>query len=456
MRHVGAFAYTDRVHPCPKCLALIDVPPTGGAARCGCGWMRVVKPRDETPLARAVSASEAQRLAQLAASEDPTYLPAHEAIARCGGKSTLDGDESLAVWQRVYASTIDAPHDPGNAIALVHFTTGFLNSFAQMRGTRFARAVLEAALDLAADRRSRQDLACCLGRGAARERDLESAERWIAPCDPAPRSLSEDTTYRLTRAIVALQSGQPQAALALVGRTEGEVPIGSRSIIGATLVRAHALEMLGREREAVAALRAEMRKRDPGGQVMLENNAIWHPMIPCARTLPTASIEHLAAHLGNESVQVLAGTGMRAVAFFVLALAALPLAIGFASGETMIFLAVPMMGVMAVVFFVMGQRRKPLEERGRRVRKNGIPGRARIRSLQATGPVINDLAIYWADAELHQDGAPPRPVGFEIFRRERRHQRNRWIMPWSWIPVRVDPDDPTFVVPDLGERPPEK
>lgn len=425
----------------------------GGVAQCSCGWTSELGPRDESPIGPRESLDEDERLARLFDDTDAPYLPDDEAIA-AAGKNVVSAEEARAIWQKHYQRLLEDPGNWRRRATLVHFSVQYANAFAYEYGLRFVRAIQEATLDHAQERRARQDMRACLARGAAREGDLSSAERWIAPCDPRPVSSSEDTTYRLTRAVMALASDAPDEALELVGRQPGLVPIGSRSLLGAALVRAHALEMLGRDQDAIAVLRTEMKARDPGGHLALNRNWIWRPMEICERTLPLASIAHLEEYVRDRRLQVIAGGGMTGAAMVVAAMGAVTGVVALAASQPIVLAGTAMCGVMALVFWGIGHSRRDVEARGRRVRHTGIPARARIDSMQSSGPAINNYAIYEAKATLYQEGAPPRPVTFELFRYERRTEPNEWIKPQAWLPVRVDPNDPSFVVPDAGERPP--
>lgn len=296
VRSMAACGVAFRVHPCPRCLTVLEVPLAGGFLRCGCGFERSVGPRSTRPLGARTPMEEAERLRRLAADVDPPYLDGPTAIATAG-KERFSASEAVAIWQRVYGAALSRPDDAALANALVHFTVACANSLTYERGSGFTRAAIEATLDHTRDPVAQQDMRCVLSRGAAREGDLASAEAWLEPCDAGSPILRADSTYRLSRAIIDVQRSRPDAALAVLGEQPGQVPFSPRQSLTAALARAHAHELSGREDEAIRQLRAEMQRHDPGDPTMnsiFASNApaephqdrpCHEPAQPCPRTV---------------------------------------------------------------------------------------------------------------------------------------------------------------------------
>ncbi|MFO0551411.1 MAG: hypothetical protein U0271_23675 [Polyangiaceae bacterium] len=444
-----AYSYSERLHPCPRCLEPLDIPIEGGEVTCRCGERHRAGARDHRRFPRSGLDAAAQ-LAALTGQPDPTYLDSPTAIALAGSKN-FSSKDSVGLWQRVYVAALASPGDEAALRALVHFTLGCLNSVAYERGRRVARAMAEANLDLEEDPDTRQDLFCLMARGAAREGDLESAERWLAPCDPRSTEVRVDSSYRLSRATIDVQSGDPSAALAVLGDRPGVIPIGSRSLTTAALVRAHALELLGRDDEAVRQLRDEMVRRDPGGHAHLGNVLpVWAPLVPCPRTFPIAAIEHIRPQLADSPVAAMFGGGFAALGLFLMVTGGVAVVFAAATSNWP-FLATGFLPAgLGVVFFLNGRRRRDIEARTRAVRASGEPARARIQSVEHLGPSSGSYAHVRLTAELHRDGVAPYTVAFEAMRYQRNGRAGPWVVPYAWLPVRVDPADPSFVVPDIG------
>ena len=446
------FSAAVRRHPCPDCPDLIDVPIEGGEVTCTCGSRHLAAPRDTTPLGARLTLDEPARRRRLDADPERPYLEDADA-RRVAGGDAFGSPEAVGIWGRVYAAAADAPEDRRTQAALVHFTFNFLNAMFSERGRPFMRAALEATLDRVHDHDARQDLRAMLARMAAREGDLASAEAWLEPCDPRPTGIVVESGLRLARATIELQRGRPEAALAEVGAARGEVPLGRRSWAQAALIRAHAFEVLGREADAIAALRADMARLDPGGQVLLAGATLaWSPMPVCPRSFPLASIEHLRDQLGDNPLMATYGRGFAVIGAGMLGAGAIGATAGALLGAWLPLAIAGMATLSGAVFYRTGAARRALEARTLRIRAHGIPARARLDSLRHLGPSSGSYAMCEVGATLFEDDRPPRPVTFELCRYYRASKPNRLVAPGAWIPVRIDPDDPSFLVPDAGSR----
>lgn len=176
----------------------------------------------------------------------------------------------------------------------------------------------------------------------------------------------------------------------------------------------------------------------------------------CPRTLPLAAIAHLEEHLGDSKyIQVLTAGGLKGAAMVCFVGAAITAAIVVAGGEPLLLTMTASTSLCGVVLLTMASARRKADARGRQVRASGIPAIARIDAMVSTGRMVDSHGIYTATATVHQDGLPARVVQLEICRAELRtgnRSNNQWIKPGSWVRVRIDPNDPNFLVPDAGAR----
>jgi hypothetical protein len=122
-----------------------------------------------------------------------------------------------------------------------------------------ARAALESVLDLLSKRDLRDRIRLAIARSALMAGDAEEAERWVEAVDPRSTDLAVDTERRLVQALMALREGRHADALDLLGEADGHMAHfimgrdSAESILD--LARAHALVGLGREPEALLALK---------------------------------------------------------------------------------------------------------------------------------------------------------------------------------------------------------
>lgn len=293
-------------------------------------------------------------------------------------------------------------------------------------------------MDIVSDPLLRGDLRCVLARGAARERDIASAEAWLAPCDPRPVTLREDSSYRQAAGLLALIKGDAARTLALVGRRDGDIPLGDRQRTSMTLVRAFALEELGFVDEAIAMLRAEMVRLDPGGAVAICDVApIWHPMEPCPRSLPVAAAEHFCAAARPlrvagfpPTVDFIAGMGMFST---TLALGGLALA----TGVWQPLLVTPLFVGGGAWLIARGKKRPDPQARAKAIRRDGAPALGQIVRIQSTGSIVYGYQrIVNVELVVRQEGAPPRRVWTQCLVHKR--DGSNIVRVFAWIPLRVD------------------
>ncbi|MBT8492008.1 MAG: hypothetical protein KJO07_03020, partial [Deltaproteobacteria bacterium] len=107
-----------------------------------------------------------------------------------------------------------------------------------------ARGFLESAIATLDEPRYLQALYGWMSRNAEMTGDSESADTWIALCDPAPLDLEMDSAVRFTWASLAMRRGDFEGVLKILGRSRSAFPLLSKFDSTCDIFRAHAKEML--------------------------------------------------------------------------------------------------------------------------------------------------------------------------------------------------------------------
>lgn len=278
-----------------------------------------------------------------------------------------------------------------------------------------ARAMIEASRDLCEDARYRQMLASALARGAARDDDVESAERWGALIEPRSDDLHIDTASRLARAYIATARREWMAVIGVLGQDIDDVPVVDGMDVLAAVLRANAHEQRGDVGRAKAQL---MRLMLTPQHVQLVERTIDanRPLILCAQSFAAARQVQAAASGGLTKTstsfsvgQVLGGGFFLVIAISVIlpVTLGLGLATGFIDGvEVMsslesiggVGVAVPVMiGIMLALTMIaiIGPIRRM--KRGRQSAANlasaGVRGHATVVSIQQTGTRVNKQPV---------------------------------------------------------------
>ena len=249
------YGYDIRTALCLNCGAPLDVDVQGGKVVCEyCATPNLVRrrrdqkdQRHKTIIAQRPAIPESERLRQLARQDfRPLQLPpALQAWARNGELLLHHQKPALQSWlqycmvMRRGGGTIEAQY----LFALTLLLSPTLED-------RHERALLENAVDVLPDINHRNIIRCRLAHHAAVEGDQQAAEKWLSPVDPRPRDLMADTAYRFAVCYIALTRGQPQGVFQQLGQHEGDVPIFDGYDEEAFLLRCHALEAKGEQKEA--------------------------------------------------------------------------------------------------------------------------------------------------------------------------------------------------------------
>ena len=124
------------------------------------------------------------------------------------------------------------------------------------------RGMVESAIETLQAPQHRYQLRASMARSAVRVGDVASAKSWLAGCDSVSFDLEVDSEYRTAAAFIATAQKDWNAVLKILGQRTGDVPIADSTMSLVTIVRANALERLGRGPEALAQLQALDRDGD--------------------------------------------------------------------------------------------------------------------------------------------------------------------------------------------------
>ena len=257
---MGAFSYHTRVVSCAQCGAPLECSAAGGTVRCKyCQATNQVTKRDDgqaRTLAQApATLSEAQRYAKLR-EQDGKPLPTPPSLQHLSSDGTISAENVTLArqeWQRARSEL--ALSDGFAAAERLYFLTLALRPHFQPPEHRLPlRAMLETTLEHLQDRHHRQVLHAILTQEAARDGDVDAAERWLELSSPHSDEIRSDTAYRLGRALIAVRRGDFRTVLSAVGLNVSDVPIADEHDVLAALLRAHALENMRQAHDAARQL----------------------------------------------------------------------------------------------------------------------------------------------------------------------------------------------------------
>ncbi len=255
------YSHAIRVLVCQSCGAPFDATIAGGQIRCTyCSATNVVTRRDEsadrTRAQEALGAtiSESERHAQLRLQDQgPESVP--ESLVPWMTGATLNPQflpQAQQDWQFA-RQQLAAASTAFNITERFFWLTVLLVDHVEPRQQR---ALLETAAELLSDTRHRHVVRCMLARRAAQYGDSQGAAAWLSTCNARSTDLVMDTAFRYASATLAAAQNDAAKIFELLGHRAGDVPLADRQQFACDLLRAHALELSGRAREASVELRA--------------------------------------------------------------------------------------------------------------------------------------------------------------------------------------------------------
>ena len=444
------FRYDVRILMCEQCGAPLDAASEGGNVACRfCRATNRIGRRNVTMVGASPNKprlSEPERLMRLRAQDGRPMLPPPGVQHLFGPGGSIEPwrvQEAITVWQQT-RNEVRATGSP-EAAERLHFLTLVLSGMFGAQGEAHRqRALLESALDVAMLPRHRQSLFSALSRCAVRDGDLQAAESWIAACDPVSDELESDSDYRLARAYIDTVRGNFPMVISVLGAGPTDVPIHDAADGVCAILRANALERMGRLQEAVMMLKHFKQKAGDrmAMQKVMEAHRQWNL---CPQSYAIAAQEHavsaanqaaIAASGGIHVVFVPLGGLMTAVAFVcvilviagVIPLAAAP---GLVLG----------LGLTGCIFLAVGLFGKKQAERAKRIRLHGVPGTAEVTGVAPTGTRINNVPMMRYTLMVRVEGWPPYAASVSALQTS-----VAGVGPGMTVPVRVDRQNPQDLI----------
>jgi hypothetical protein len=471
-----------RVLLCPQCGAPLEVAAMGGTIPCRfCGAQAQVAVRDDSldqvlrPARQQLS--EGERLSRLRAQASKPLVPP-ASIRHLFDQGAIPAwklNEAITMWQSArQASQASGQLD---AAEVVYFLAMALSSlFGEQKDTVRQRALLESSLEALRLPRHRQALRCMLARLACHSGEAASAEKWLAPCDPASDDLEMDTGYRFSLAVVATARGDFARVLEVLGRSSTEIPILEALNSTCVAFRANALERTGDVAGAAAALHEHMTNRPDHTALIEKTLAYWgiFQLCPASRGSAQAEVRQekataAAARTGGGVGGVFAVLGvLMAVVGAGLLIAGLltgghpgvhaspppphakgahvappppPQPSASAGAHQAMTMAGGILLFMGLIFGGVGIPLQRSAAKARRIALTGTKARAQVKSATPTGMAINDVPQYAIVLSIQPaDGAPPYDATVKVLGQQ--------VIPGMAVGVLIDPTDPKSVILD--------
>jgi hypothetical protein len=409
---MSAFSYRRRVLGCDACGTPVEVAPGGGPARCSrCGASLVAPLRPDTAVPRSAPMHDGERLNRLRQQDGRPLLPPPglEAVMPGGSIEPWKLNEARAVWAQTRRHLTQSPSDVAAAERLVFLTMALSNVIGQTGDDGGLRAIYEGALEVLTLPRHRQTMRGYLARHAARTGDVESAEAWLAGCDPGSDDLFTDSVYRITRAYIETGANRPQGVLQILGGSEQDVPINDAMDALATVLRANAWERMG-NLDAARHLLSRFMSSQSGISAAVESvvKAMPAQWQVCAQSIHGARQDH-RAHVGDRAGSgalfgwIFIGAGFLPLLFVI------PSAIAVVVGGGSLLEVLPMGFVLLfpAILGGIGYKMVQAADRAKAIAREGQHGRGRVLAVTPTGTTINDVPMMRIDVEVQVPGVPP-------------------------------------------------
>ncbi len=400
---MSQFAYRRRVLACDNCGSAVEAAPGGGQTGCPrCGAPMVAPARPDTTVRRSAPMNEMERIHRLRQQDGRPLLPPAglESLLQGGKIEAWKLAEARQVWGATRRHLASSPADVAAAERIVFLTMMLSNTLAPMGDDAALRAIYEGALEVVTLPRHRQAMRCYLARHAARTGDFESAEAWLAGCDPGSDDLFVDSAWRVSRAYLETAYGRWQNVHQVLGGTERDIPIDDSMDGVAAVLRANAWEKMGN----VDAARQQLARFMQGGQsatveaVVRAMPAQWQV---CSQAVQGARQDH-RSHVGSKAGNTALFGWVFLVSGFVPILFVIPML--FSGGPIFMYAFV---FIFPVVFGGVGLRMIQNANRAKKIANEGLHGMGKVISVSPTGTRINDVPVMAITAYIQIEGRPP-------------------------------------------------
>ncbi len=454
------YSHSTRAFLCAGCGIPLSAPVSDGTVACSaCQANTELKPRSDERLGSSEQTDEAERIRRLRTQDGKPLLPP-TAIANLfgpgGGIPEWKLTEAQAVWKSS-RKAVEESGDYGQAEQLLYLTLALANHFSDPTQEAHRRALLESALDAFTLPRHQQMMRGYLSRGATMERDLSSAEAWLAPCDPLSDDLSADSAYRISRAMIDSRKGDYDAVLRILGEGADEVPIMDAMDPMAVLHRAHALEKMGDVDRAVEQLSAYMSTGGASGRQALEKiRGVFSDWDLCPLSFERGRGQHAEVASQAASSRASGGLGglygcgcmMLLSAVGCLVLGGVLWAMGLVSTDSSTSVLIPMGFSLLIPGFILtalGRGMRRAAKRAAYLTRHGERAQGTVTQIAFTGTTINGVKQYKITLEVQLEGRDP---VLSTTRLLLQPPQAAQLQPGVMLAVLVDPKNPSEVIID--------
>ena len=243
------FSFQLRVLSCANCGAPVQIEAAGGTLICDfCNAPNDIIPRDDTQDAvRAPAASKAERLAKLRMHQ-AQYTPVPPSLAHLANGDVSDArvlEQREEAWREARRECMQNESERGAHERLFYLTLLICPMLRHQDQLMKLRCLIETTLEHLKDNHYRQVLYGMLAQEAARDGEVEAADQWLLLTTPHSENLLADTAYRVACALIATYRANYDRVLAVLGRSDDDVPIAPEQRWICLLLRANALGNVG-------------------------------------------------------------------------------------------------------------------------------------------------------------------------------------------------------------------
>ncbi len=434
---------------CERCGAPLSVAFDGGAVACGyCSARNVVSARP-----RGASASGAGVSLDVRPSESAALLDGLDAEAKARAEASIAHlilgpalnpakiDEAFATYQ-LTRQEVARSGRPAAHQRLLRLTLLIADDLGAAGEEERRRALLETSLELLTAPPHRQVVLCLLAIAAVHAHEVESAEQWLAPCDPASDDLDAASAFRHARALLDTVAGDHDQVLRRLGGSDGAVPIARRHQAVCALMRANALERKGRLEDAVAVLRHRMAEEPGMGRRAMAAHVRRHAWLDlCPMSLPKALELQTRAAVEHSSVLLPLGRAFVGFGIAILALALTSIAVLLVL-DPRVALDGWILVVVGAGFYVPGRLIRDHARLAAELRTRGVEFTGEVVSVEGTSSSTNGFPVKRVTASvIRPDGSYYRAS----FTQTAEPSVAQELVPGRTIALRVHPELPDLV-----------
>jgi hypothetical protein len=337
--------------------------------------------------------NDPQQLAQLRLQDGRPRLPPPTLLGVLGGPSIQPGreGEAITIWQSLRARAAQNDVAASEDLALLTLMLTQLE-WTEAQG-ELPNALTESALDVVVLPRHRQEMLGRLCRVAASRGDRQRALGLLGAMIPNAPELDSDSEYRLSFALLGAIDRDGARMLHALGPQKDAVPIADSIDDFASVLRAHAYELMGNVPAASQILRELSSPR------LLSLVQARYPMLHLCAQSSHAYTTATSQEAAQRAAASAGGIGLLLGGVFAcVGVVQLLVGVGllFAS-DTETFVGGLISGALGLIFLVIGivlvMRARAKAKQAGWLRLHGLSLSARIVGASRTGTEINDVPV---------------------------------------------------------------